>query len=98
MTTVPIGDDGRRRLRQAQRAESTALSATTRAYAALAGVHRRVEAAEQELDRALGALVDVSGVERAAQLLDQPVAVVRRAQRRARTRQLPGAPAQSAIP
>lgn len=88
MTTVPIGSDARRRLQEAQRAESAALAATTKAYAALIRVQRRVETAQGEVDRAVAALVDVSGVDRAAQLLGQPVGVVRRAHQRC-TRQTP---------
>ncbi|KRF26513.1 hypothetical protein [Phycicoccus sp. Soil803] len=85
MTTIPIGSDARRRLQEAQRAESAAVAATTKAYAALARAQGKVETAQGEVDRAVAALVDVSGVERAAQLLGQPVGVVRRAhQRRAR--------------
>lgn len=82
MTTVPIGSDARRRLQEAQRAESAALAATTKAYAALDRVQRRVEIAQGDVDRAVAALVDVSGVDRAAQLLGQPVGAVRRAHQR----------------
>ena len=99
MTTVPIGSDARRRLQEAQRAESAALAATTKAYAALARMQGKVETAQGEVDRAVAALVDVSGVDRAAQLLGQPVAVVRRAhQRCTRPTTEPGMPQQPSAP
>jgi hypothetical protein len=100
MTTVPIGSDARRRLQEAQRAESAALAGTTKAFAALTRAQRRLETAQGEVDRAVAALVDVSGADRAAQLLGQPVGVVRRAQQRCtRTGTAPhGLPQQPSLP
>ena len=60
-------------------AEATALAATTQAYAARARVQKRVETADQVIAETVAKLAEVSGVDRAAQLLDQPVGLVKRA-------------------
>jgi uncharacterized membrane protein YccC len=79
MTNHPIGEGARRRLQEAQRAEARALAETTKAHAACARVERKFDAARGEVDKAIARLVEVSGVVRAAQLLDQSVVDVKRA-------------------
>lgn len=79
MDSLPTREDARRRLQEAQRAEAIALSNTTKAYAARARVQNRVDAADQIIANSVAALVEVSGLDRASQLLDQPVTVVKRA-------------------
>jgi hypothetical protein len=80
---APRDERIRVRLLEAQRAESKALRSVERALASLQRAQRkrrdvlaiqdrRVQTAEQAVTTAQGALVDVSGVERAAQLLDLP--------------------------
>lgn len=81
MKPHPTREDARRRLQEAQREEAAALAATTKAYAARARVQQRVDAAENAITEAVAKLAEVSGPERAAQLLDQPVAVVKHAVR-----------------
>ncbi|WP_404385265.1 hypothetical protein LL946_04680 [Knoellia locipacati] len=79
MNSLPTREDARRRLQEAQRAEAAALAATTKAYAARARVQKRVATADQVIADSVATLVTVSGLDRAAQLLDQPVGVVKRA-------------------
>src|SRR4051794_8648069 len=79
MKSNPTREDARRRLQEAQRAEAIALAATTKAYAARGRVQMRVDTADQAIADAIANLAEVSGLGRAAQLLDQPVAVVKRA-------------------
>lgn len=79
MKTHPNREDARRRLHEAQRAEAAALAGTTKAYAVRARVQARVDAADQDIAEAVAKLAEVSGLDRAAQLLDQPLGVVRRA-------------------
>lgn len=84
--------DGRARVRllEAQRAEAKALTAVERAVFARDRAQRKFEAvraaqekhvadAEQRVAAAQAALVDVSGLERAAQLLDLPARKLRSA-------------------
>lgn len=78
MHSLPTREDARRRLQEAQRAEAAALAATTKAYAARARVQKRVATADQVIADSVARLVTVSGLDRAAQLLDQPVGVVKR--------------------
>lgn len=77
--SLPTREDARRRLQEAQRAEASALTQTTNAYAARSRVQQRVDAADQVIAVSVARLAEVSGIDRAAQLLDQPVAVVKRA-------------------
>lgn len=79
MKSHPTREDARRRLQMAQRAEAAALATTTKAYAARARVQERVDSADQAIADAVAKLAEVSGIDRAAQLLDQPVGVVKRA-------------------
>jgi hypothetical protein len=79
MKSHPTREDARRRLQEAQRAEAVALAETTRAYAARGRVQERVDAADRVIADAVATLAEVSGLERAAQLLDQSVGVVKRA-------------------
>lgn len=86
----------RSRLREAQRRESTALMAVEaaaarreQADAKLADVMQRRRAAvadaDEQLARARAELVDCSGLQRAAALLDIPVSTLRAAVRTAKT-------------
>ncbi|KGN29434.1 hypothetical protein N802_13670 [Knoellia sinensis KCTC 19936] len=79
MNPHPTREDARRRLHEAQRAEATALAKTTKAYAARARVQQRVDFADQNIAEAVAKLAEISGLDRAAQLLDQPLGVVKRA-------------------
>lgn len=79
MKAHPTGADARQRLQAAQRAEAVALSEATKAYAARARVQARVDAADRNIAEAVAKLAEVSGLDRAAQLLDQRPGVVRRA-------------------
>lgn len=79
MNSLPTREDARRRLQEAQRAEAVALADTTKAYAARARVQHRVDSADAAIAEAVAKLAEVSGLERAAQLLDQPVGLIKRA-------------------
>lgn len=79
MNSLPTREDARRRLQEAQRAEAVALADTTKAYAARARVQERVDAADQVVAQSIATLAEVSGLDRAAQLLDQPIGVIKRA-------------------
>lgn len=79
MHSLPTREDARRRLHDAQRAEAVALAETTKAYAARTRVQQRVETADQVIAEAVAKLAEASGLDRAAQLLDLPVGLVKRA-------------------
>lgn len=79
MRAHPTRENARRRLQEAQRAEAVALADTTRAYAARARIQKRVDTADENIAAAVAKLAEVSGLDRAAQLLDQPLGVVKRA-------------------
>lgn len=79
MNAHPTREDARRRLQEAQRAEAVALGEATKAYAARARVQKRVDTADQAIAAAITNLAEVSGFDRAAQLLDQPVSLIKRA-------------------
>ena len=74
---ISVSDDARQRLRDAQRAEAAALSVVTAATAARERLEPRITAADQRVDEAVAELVAVSGVDRTAQLLGEPVSAVR---------------------
>ncbi|GEM_PF-3773705 len=78
MVQVTARQDARERMRQAQREEATALAAVTGAQAARDRLQRKVDAADDGVAQAIARLASTSGVERAAVLLDEPVALVRR--------------------
>lgn len=92
MNSLPAREGARRRLQEAQRAEAAALTQNTKSYAARSRVQERVDAADLAVAESIARLVGVSGLERAAQLLDQPVAVVKRAVQSA---ERSGSPAES---
>jgi multidrug resistance efflux pump len=88
----PLDERARHRLREAQRKESEAVAAVHAAGAAkdaarakldtLVRQHKtQIETAERRLNLAEAELVSVSGIERAAGLLDQSVRVLRAAVR-----------------
>lgn len=88
----PLDERARHRLREAQQMESQAVAAVHAADTAkeaaqakldaLVRQHQaRIETAEERLNLARAELVSVSGIERAATLLDQPVSVLRAAAR-----------------
>lgn len=83
MTHFPASESARQRLREAQRLEGEALTAVTKALAARDRLIQKVEAADSILADRVSKLVDVSGLDRTAQLLAEPVSVVRRLSRRA---------------
>jgi len=94
-TGRPIDERVRARLRDAQRAESDAVTLVVaaelnqqRTRAKLATVIARhqiaIDSADNALSRAQAHLASVSGVERAALLLEQPVAALRAAVRSAK--------------
>lgn len=78
-----VSDAARQRLREAQRAEATALSAVAAATTARERLTPRIAAADRRIDQAVVDLVAVSGVERTAQLLDEPLTAIRGRLRRA---------------
>ena len=91
-TGRPIDERARARLREAQRVESDAVALVvaaelnrerTRAKldAVIAKHQVAIEEADQALSRAQAHLVSVSGMARAALLVDQPVAALRAAVR-----------------
>lgn len=70
-------DAARSRLRAAQQAETRALRAVTAAEKVRDRARRALEKAEHKLAEAQAGLVRVSGADRAALLLDEPVGVLR---------------------
>ena len=96
----PLDERARHRLREAQQKESEAVAAVHAADAAkeaaqtkldvLVRQHQsRIETAEEQLNLAKAELVAVSGLERAAALLDLPVKVLRSAVRAANVTRAP---------
>lgn len=90
----PLDERARQRLREAQQKESEAVAAVHAADAAkeaaratldaLVRQHQtQIESAERRLNLAKAELVSVSGIERTAVLLDEPVKVLRAAVRAA---------------
>lgn len=78
MSPYPVNNDARQRLRDAQRAEADAVAAVTRAQLARAKLQTKVDASDLAIATAICTLVDVSGTDRTAQLLDEPTTLVRR--------------------
>ncbi|MFC6706861.1 hypothetical protein [Flexivirga alba] len=78
MSAYPVNDNARQRLRDAQRAEAEALAAVTRAQLARSKLQTKVDASDLAVAAAIRRLVDVSGAERTAQLLDETTRAVRR--------------------
>jgi hypothetical protein len=88
----PVKEPARQRMREAQRLEAAALDAVTRAERRIVAAYERsrqviaaseatVAAAHSEHAKALAELVGVSGVDRAALLVSQSAADVRKAVR-----------------
>lgn len=73
----PVNDAARGRLREAQKAEAQALRLVGAAEKVRARAQRTLEKAERSLAEAQSGLVKVSGADRAALLLDEPVGVLR---------------------
>ena len=73
----PVNDAARARLRDAQKAEAQALRLVGAAEKVRARAQRTLEKAERSLAEAQAGLVRVSGADRAALLLDEPVGVLR---------------------
>lgn len=97
----PVNAGARERLRQAQQREASALAAVESAasgkaraeaklQAALRAPLGRIEAAQRRLAVTQADLVDVSGLSRAAALLDVPPATLRAAIRDATAKTEPG--------
>lgn len=91
-TRRPLDERARARLREAQRVESDAVALVhtaavgrevtqTKLDAIIAKHQVAISEADQALRKAQSKLVSVSGIERAALLLDQPVAALRAAVR-----------------
>jgi hypothetical protein len=76
-TPHPVRDDARARLRDAQKAEADALREVTAAEKVRDRARRALARAEQSLATAQAGLVSVSGADRAALLIDEPVGVLR---------------------
>lgn len=70
MSAYSVSSDARARLLRAQRAESQALGAATKALGRVAAARDRLDAAEQLFAKAVDVLVAVSGTERTARLLE----------------------------
>ncbi len=73
-----VDESARARLRDAQKAEATALKAVETAEQVRSRALRSLESATATVSDAQAALVQVSGVDRAALLLDIPVKDLRR--------------------
>jgi hypothetical protein len=78
MTSQPADDDARRRLLDAQRAESRALRAVIAVERKKDGLQDRLDAVDDELAEAQSLLVSISGLSRAAQLLEADERELRR--------------------
>lgn len=92
---MPVNEGARERLRDEQRRESAALAAVEAALAGKQRAERKlgaalqaqqdaVDAAEHQLALARADLVQVSGLARAATLLEEPLSVLRAAARTSR--------------
>jgi hypothetical protein len=82
MCPFPVDQNARRRLQEAQRAESDALKAVEAASRARHRVQMKLDSADADLATAQAGLVAVSGLARAAVLLAEDEAVLRRRVRR----------------
>ncbi len=80
-TRLPIDEAARARLREAQKAEVTALKQIQTAETARARARTALDSAESALAAAKVALVRTSGASRAALLLNEPVKELRRVAR-----------------
>lgn len=99
MSPHPIDQDVRRRLLEAQRAEADALKAVELAGRARDRAQKRLAEAQAELDDAKMVLVQCSGISRAALLLDEDVATIRRTTRTvAATRRAATRPSEASSP
>lgn len=83
MSTSPIDNSARARLREEQAAESTALKSVQRAKDAQRAQKLRLDAADRHVAEALVELIRISGAWRAARLTDEPVKALRRMAREA---------------
>lgn len=77
MSSFQNDEAARRRLLDAQRAEARALRAVMAAARKKHGLQERVDAADGELAEAQAVLVSISGLSRAAQLLEVDVRELR---------------------
>ena len=78
MATHPSGSGARERLLTAQRAESAALKKVESAERTYQRAALRASQTDGDLAKAQAVVVEVSGLERAARLLDVDLAVLRR--------------------
>ena len=81
MCAMPVDPDARKRLQDAQRAEAEALKAVELATRARDRVQRKLDVANAELDAAKVALIEGSGIPRAALLLAEDESDLRRIRR-----------------
>jgi hypothetical protein len=94
MSAHPANGDARRRLLDAQRAESRALRAVITVERRKDAQQERLDAIDEELVEAQLLLVSISGLSRAAQLLDSDERELRQRVKRAeQTTSSPGTPA-----
>lgn len=83
MSTNPIADTARARLREEQAAESAALKSLHRAKGARRAQQLRLAAADEQVAEALVGLVRISGARRAARLTDESLKALRQLAREA---------------
>ena len=83
MVRYTVDEEARRRLLDAQRAEALAMKAWSAASRRRERVQVAVDSADAAIEQALLALVETSGLDRAALLTGAPATEVRRAARRA---------------
>lgn len=86
MCPLPVDPSARQRLLDAQRAEADALNVVERAQRARDRLQAKLDAAAAAVDDARYEVIKVSGLARAALLLNEEEAVLRRATRLARSR------------
>jgi hypothetical protein len=78
MSPFPVDPDARKRLQNAQRAETDALRTVENALRARDKARERLDEREADLRSSQRELIAVSGLDRAATLLGMPVGVLRR--------------------
>lgn len=86
MCPLPVDPSARQRLLYAQRAEADALKVVERALRSRDRIQVKLDAAAAAVDDAHSEVVKVSGLPRAALLLNEEEGVLRRATRLARSR------------
>lgn len=98
MPAYSVSADARARLLRAQRAESEALSAATKALGRMAAAQARLATAERAFADTVSALIAVSGAERTARLLELSAPEMRALRAKATHDPRPSEPEQAAVP